>query len=107
MGEATAELFAAEGGRVAIIDVDGDRGQQVADRIAAEPGTKKIGRLSLFVQYHTDPKVFFKIKRNSFYPIPEVDSVFLRLAVTEKKRVEVRNEKLLFDLIKTAYSQRR
>ena len=81
--------------------------KEVADRIAAKPGGKDIGRLSLFVQYYAEPKVVFKIKRNSFYPTPQVDSVFLRLEVLRKKRVEVKDEKFLFEIIKSAYSKRR
>lgn len=81
--------------------------KEVADRIAAKPGGKDIGRLSLFVQYYAEPKVVFKIKRNSFYPIPKVDSVFLRLKVLPRGKVEVKDEKLLFEIIKIAYSKRR
>ena len=38
MGEATAELFAAEGARVAVVDIQAERGQRVVERIAGQGG---------------------------------------------------------------------
>ncbi len=81
--------------------------KEVAERITARQDSKKIGRLSLFVQYYTEPEILFAIRRGSFYPEPEVDSAFLKLRVLENRRVRVADEKLLFDIIKTAYAKRR
>ena len=81
--------------------------KEVGERIVALPGTKAIGRLSYYVQYHTDPKLLFTIKQGSFFPAPKVDSVFLQMSVRQKKKVEVNNESLMFDIIKKAYTQRR
>lgn len=80
---------------------------ELAERILARAGSRKIGRLSLYVQYYTVPKRLFKIKSDSFFPVPVVDSVFLRLDVRDKKSVSVKNEALFFDVIKKAYSKRR
>lgn len=81
--------------------------KEVADRILARPGSKDIGRLSLFVQYYTEPKRIFKIGKGSFYPAPKVESTFLAFDVLRKQRVSVKNEDLLFEIIKKAYNQRR
>jgi len=81
--------------------------KELADRISAKPGSRDIGRLSLFVQYYTDPERLFTVKGESFYPTPEVESALLRLSVPKEKQVTARNEELLFKVIKTAYSQRR
>jgi len=81
--------------------------EEVADRILAKPNTKAIGRLSLFVQYYTEPERIFKIKRASFHPVPGVDSVLLKLDVRKTKKVQVSDESLLFRVIKSAYGQRR
>ena len=81
--------------------------KEVGERIAALPGSKAIGRLSYYVQYHTDPKLLFTIKKGSFFPAPKVDSVFLHMSVRQKKKVRVNNESLMFDLIKKAFTQRR
>ena len=81
--------------------------EEMAARILSGPGSRGIGRLSLFVQYYANPKKIFKIKKESFFPVPEVDSVFLQLDMREKRRPEVKNEALFFDIIRKAYSQRR
>ena len=81
--------------------------KELADRISAKPGSKDMGRLSLFVQYYTNPERLFTIKGGSFYPAPEVESAFLRLSVPKERNVTVRDEGALFKIIKTAYSQRR
>ncbi len=81
--------------------------KEVANRIVAKPGSKDIGRLSLYVQYHTEPRRVFTIGKGCFYPAPKVESVFLKLEVLPKKKVQVRDEKLFFEIIKNAYGQRR
>ena len=81
--------------------------KEVAERIIASPGSKKIGRLSLYTQYHTDPEIIFTIGKKCFYPEPEVESALLKFSIPKTKKLRVKNEKLLFDIIKAAYSQRR
>jgi len=81
--------------------------KEVADRIVAKPGTKEIGRISLFAQYYSEPKKIFTIKKDSFFPVPKVESVLLRLNVLDKKRVDVKDELFLFRIIKLCYAQRR
>lgn len=81
--------------------------KEVGNRILALPGSREVGRLSLFVQYHADTKRVFNIGKNSFFPVPEVESVFLRLDIPEKRKVSVKNEKNFFEIIKKAYGQRR
>ena len=81
--------------------------KEVADRIVAKPGTRDIGRISLFAQYHSDPEKIFSIKKDSFFPVPKVESALLRLNVLDKKRVDVENESFLFKIIKICYTQRR
>jgi len=81
--------------------------KEVAVRITAKPGSKDVGRLSMYVQYYTEPKKIFTIGKDCFYPAPEVESVFLRLEVPSKKKLRVRDERLFFEIIKNAYGQRR
>ncbi len=80
---------------------------EVAERINASPGSKRMGRLSLYAQYHTKPQVLFKIGKNSFYPAPSVDSVFMRLEARSEAPVEAKNKDFMFSVIKAAYSERR
>jgi len=81
--------------------------REVAGRIVARPGSKDIGRLSLYAQYHTDPEKVFTIGKGCFYPVPKVESVFLKFDTPQKQKIRARNEKLFFKIIKTAYGQRR
>jgi len=81
--------------------------KEVADRMLARPGSKEIGRLSLYVQYYAEPKRLIKIGKAAFYPAPKVESTFLKLEVLKERKVRVRNEILFFKAIKSAYGQRR
>jgi len=81
--------------------------KEFARRIAAGPGGKEYGSFSCFVQYYFEPKVLFDIKKNSFYPVPKVDSSFIRLRVREQTAVTVPDEERLFRVIRTAFQQRR
>jgi len=81
--------------------------KEVAERITAKPGSKTIGRLSLFAQYYTEPSFMFSIGSNSFYPTPEVDSVMLKLDVRDRGKLLAKDEDKFFEIIKMAYSQRR
>lgn len=81
--------------------------KEVAERILATPGSKDIGRLSLYAQYYTEPIKMFKITKGAFYPAPKVDSTFLRLGIRRTPKTRVRDEALFFKIIKKAYAQRR
>ena len=76
-------------------------------RARAVPGSKEYGSFSCFLQYYCACKILFEIKRNSFKPAPNVDSCFLSLEFREKPLVSVRDEGMLFKLIRTAFNQRR
>jgi 16S rRNA (adenine1518-N6/adenine1519-N6)-dimethyltransferase len=81
--------------------------KEFAQRMAADPGSKAYGSFSCFVQYYTEPEILFLIKKNSFHPAPKVDSSFLRLKLREEPAVKVKNEAMLFKIIRTAFQQRR
>ena len=49
----------------------------------------------------------FKIKKNSFYPAPKVDSSLLSMEILDEPSVKVKDERLLFKIIRKAFSQRR
>lgn len=81
--------------------------KEFAKRIVAQPGSKIYGSLSCFVQYYTEPKIIFEIKKGSFYPTPKVGSCFLRLTVRKKTSLSKDKEKILFRIIRAAFNQRR
>jgi 16S rRNA (adenine1518-N6/adenine1519-N6)-dimethyltransferase len=91
--------------RLASITVTVQR--EVARRIAAGPGGKDYGILSLMVQYYGKPKLEFVVPRGAFRPVPKVDSEVVHIEIYEKPPVAVRDERLFFRVIKTAFSQRR
>ncbi len=80
---------------------------EVAQRIAALPGSKEYGALSVAVQYYTEAKFLFKVPKTVFMPRPEVDSAVIRLVKRDKPAVEVPDEALFFKIIKGAFGQRR
>lgn len=81
--------------------------KEFALRVVSDAGSKSYGAFSCYVQYYTDPEILFFIKKQSFYPTPEVDSCFLRLSFKEKYSLTKDEEKKLFKLIRTAFNQRR
>jgi len=81
--------------------------KEVAERIVARPGGKDYGVLSIMVQYYAQPSFEFIIPKEAFRPVPKVDSAVIRCVILEKPSVEVKDEKLFFTIIRTAFSQRR
>jgi 16S rRNA (adenine1518-N6/adenine1519-N6)-dimethyltransferase len=76
-------------------------------RVIALPGSKEYGSFSCFVQYYAESKIIFEIKKGSFNPSPKVDSCFLSLKFRMSPPFEVKDEKIFFKLIRTAFNQRR
>ncbi|MDI6606453.1 MAG: 16S rRNA (adenine(1518)-N(6)/adenine(1519)-N(6))-dimethyltransferase RsmA [Candidatus Omnitrophota bacterium] len=81
--------------------------KEFARRMAASSGSKDYGSFSCFVQYYTQAQVIFNIKKNSFFPVPQVDSSLVRLKMRKEPAVYVKDEKLLFKTIRAAFNKRR
>jgi len=81
--------------------------KEVADRMQALPGSKDYGALSLAVQYYSKPQTVAIVPPNCFIPRPSVESAVVRLADVGSGKVPVRNEKLMFALIRASFNQRR
>ena len=81
--------------------------KEVAARMKAGPGSKDYGALSLAVQYYANPYIVANVPRNCFIPRPNVDSVVIRLTKFDNPPVTVRDEMLMFGLIRAAFEQRR
>ncbi|MCX5687395.1 MAG: 16S rRNA (adenine(1518)-N(6)/adenine(1519)-N(6))-dimethyltransferase RsmA [Candidatus Omnitrophica bacterium] len=79
---------------------------EFGERIVALPGTKNYGSLSCYVQFYGDPRILFKIPRGAFFPIPEVDSCFLKIDF-EKQLDSSINQGLLFKIIRSSFEKRR
>ena len=81
--------------------------KEVADRMMVGPGTKDYGALSLAVQYYAKPYIVANVPMNCFVPRPNVDSAVIRLTCHKDAPVEVKDEKLMFKLIRASFNQRR
>jgi 16S rRNA (adenine1518-N6/adenine1519-N6)-dimethyltransferase len=81
--------------------------REVADRMAAKPGGKDYGTLTIAVQYYTEPEIVTRVPESAFMPAPNVESTVIKLKVRETPAVQVKNEKLFFHLVKASFGQRR
>lgn len=81
--------------------------KEVAERIAADPGGKDYGVLSIMVQYYSQPRLKFIIKKEAFRPMPRVDSAVIHIKILERPSVVVQDEQMFFKVMKTAFSHRR
>ena len=81
--------------------------KEVADRMQVGPGTKDYGALSLAVQYYAEPYIVANVPCNCFMPRPNVDSAVIRLTRYKEPPVQVKDEKMLFKIIRASFNQRR
>ena len=81
--------------------------KEVAERMQSGPGSKDYGALSLAVQFYADPYIVANVPPNCFMPRPNVGSAVIRLTLHEDAPVKVKNEGLLFRLIRASFNQRR
>jgi 16S rRNA (adenine1518-N6/adenine1519-N6)-dimethyltransferase len=81
--------------------------KEVADRLAAKPGTKDYGSLSIAVQYYTEAEVVMTVPRTVFIPQPNVDSAVIRLIKRKQPPVSVTDEAFFFQVVRASFAQRR
>ena len=81
--------------------------REVGDRMAAAPGSKAYGSLSLSVQYRAEAVRVALVPPSSFMPPPEVTSEIIQLRCYREPPVKVRDEDLMFALIKASFAERR
>ncbi len=81
--------------------------KEVAQRMAAKPGTKDYGALSVGVQVAGTPRVLFQVSKNCFIPKPDVDSSVLRIVLENRLLQEIKDRKVFYNCVRAAFSQRR
>lgn len=81
--------------------------KEVADRMQVGPGNKDYGALSLAVQYYAKPEILLEVSPGCFMPRPNVSSKVIHLTKHQTPPVEVKDEALMFSLIRAAFNQRR
>ena len=80
--------------------------KEVAKRMAAVPGSKDYGSLTLAIQYYADVSLVANVPVNCFMPRPGVDSAVVNLKILQQPRLAV-NKEFLFKIIKAAFGKRR
>lgn len=81
--------------------------KEVAKRMAAQPGGREYGALSVAIQYFTEPEIAFIVPPSSFIPAPAVDSAVIVCKRRKQPPVQVCDEALFFRVVKAAFSMRR
>ncbi|MNI26389.1 Ribosomal RNA small subunit methyltransferase A [compost metagenome] len=81
--------------------------KEVAERMAAKPGTKDYGSLSIAVQYYCQPELVTIVPRTVFVPQPNVDSAVIRLRLRQTPPVQVDDEDFFFEVVQACFVQRR
>ena len=83
--------------------------REVAERICAKPGGRKIGFLSIFCSFFGTPKILFHVPRGAFSPKPNVDSSVFTLAVNPNVEEQLPKDEWLdfFTYVSLGYSMRR
>jgi 16S rRNA (adenine1518-N6/adenine1519-N6)-dimethyltransferase len=81
--------------------------KEVAQRMAAKPGGKEYGSLSIAVQYYCEPELVCIVPGKAFIPAPNVESAVIKLKRRGQPAVSVPDEAKFFHVVQTAFSQRR
>jgi len=81
--------------------------KEVVERMAATPGGRQYGRLSVMLQYRCEVAHLFNIGPGAFSPPPKVESAFVRLVPYERPPVQVTDEAVFEQLVRRAFAQRR
>lgn len=81
--------------------------KEVADRIAARPGTKDYGSLSIAAQYYAEVQYEMTVPKSVFMPKPNVDSAVISLTIRKMPPVAVDDEEIFFQIVRASFAQRR
>ena len=81
--------------------------KEVAERMAAKPGGKEDGALSVAVQYYSAVSKALEVPPHCFIPQPEVDSTVVRMNVYKNPPVEIKSRECFFKTVKASFGQRR
>jgi 16S rRNA (adenine1518-N6/adenine1519-N6)-dimethyltransferase len=81
--------------------------KEVAQRLNAKAGTKEYGALTLAVQYRADTNIAMIVPNTVFMPRPKVDSAVVELKILPEPKIRVRDERMLFAVIRASFGQRR
>ena len=81
--------------------------KEVAERLLARPGSKDGGVITYTTYYYCETKKIREVENTCFIPAPEVTSEVINLKLRKCPPVEVKDKKIMFHIIKSAFMQRR
>jgi 16S rRNA (adenine1518-N6/adenine1519-N6)-dimethyltransferase len=81
--------------------------KEVVERITALPGSGDRGYLSVFVQAYCETEKLFDVAPGSFHPAPKVWSSVVKLRLRPQLAADVKDEKLLWQVVSAGFAQRR
>lgn len=81
--------------------------KEVAQRIAAQPGSPDYSAFSIFCQYYAQPEILFDVPAGCFLPQPKVTSAVITLKVREEKPWDISDQEILFRAVRASFAMRR
>ena len=81
--------------------------KEVAQRIAALPGTEDYSAFTVFCQYYSEPKLLFDVPAHCFMPQPKVTSAVIQLRVRQERNWDILDEKIFFRVVRASFAMRR
>ena len=81
--------------------------KEVAQRIAAKPGTVDYSAFSVFCQYYAQPELLFDVPAHCFMPQPKVTSAVITLRIRENRPWNIADEKIFFRTVRASFAMRR
>ena len=81
--------------------------KEVAQRIAAKPGTADYSAFTVFCQYYAVPEILFDVPAGCFLPQPKVTSAVISLRVRKEKPWNIENQEIFFRVVRASFAMRR
>ena len=81
--------------------------KEVAQRIAAKPGSEDYSAFTVFCQYYAEPEILFDVPAHCFLPQPKVTSAVIQLKVRKQRNWDILDEKTFFRTVRASFAMRR
>ena len=81
--------------------------KEVAQRIAARPGSEDYSAFTVFCQYWAEPELLFDVPAHCFLPQPKVTSAVISLRVRKERPWDIRDKDLFFRVVRASFAMRR
>ena len=81
--------------------------KEVAQRIAAKPGSADYSAFTIFCNYYAQPEILFDVPAHCFLPQPKVTSAVIHLKVRENRPWDIEDEDIFFRCVKASFAMRR